>query len=423
MATSFKPPSKSLTLRDYQVIALIVFGIFVFAAVLVYINLNQLNHLRGGGEFYLPWMAGRAFLIDRYDPYSAYVPENVQELVYDRPARSLEEPYITDIPFHLLLAYFPFSFLYEPEPARAIFTLFTELALLGLAYLSLRLTDWESPPILAGLTLLFCVFNFYAFQAVLEATPVLILGFLYAGILYALRNEQDELAGALVAVSCYHWEVGGPFLILVLLRAIHERRTRVLAGFAMLTAYLLVISFLVYPDWLIPFLRANANNLRADFGYSTHTILSYFWPDIGGRVAWGLTILLLSALVYEWTIARRSDARRFYWASCLSLAATPLLGFRTEMENLVVLALPLALVFATTYERWRRFGGFLMVLLLLGVLALPWAIYFFAIPRFAQIAEQILFLSYPVIAVIGLYWIRWWAIRPPRTWFDRARIP
>ena len=49
----------------------------------------------------------------------------------------------------------------------------------------------------------------------MEASPVLLLGLIYAGILFALRAEQDELAGALMAVSLYYWEVGGPFLILV----------------------------------------------------------------------------------------------------------------------------------------------------------------------------------------------------------------
>lgn len=422
MITSFKPPSKSLTPRDYQFIALALFGVFVFCAALLYLNLNYLNPLGGGGGFYLPWAAGRAFLLEHIDPYSAYVPERVQQLAYGRAAQAGDKPYITDIPFYLLIGYVPFSLLSEPPIARAIFTLFTELALFGLAYLSLRLTEWESPPVFAALFVLFCALNFYTFQAVLEATPVLGLGFIYAGILYALHTEQDELAGGLIAISCYHWEVGGPFIILILLHAWHERRSRVLAVFAMLTMTLLVVSFLVYPNWLIPFLRATVNNLRTDFGFSTQTVLQHLWPAFGRQFAWALTILLVLALAYEWSVARGPDPRRLYWAGCLSLAAAPLLGWRSEMENLAILILPLALVFAITYERWRRIGGLLIYVLLLFVLAAPWALQYFAAQRLGPLTHDILFLFFPLFAVIGLYWIRWWALRPPRTWFDRARL-
>ena len=50
--------------------------------------------------------------------------------------------------------------------------------------------------------------------AIQEASPVLILGLLYSGILFTLREDMDELTGALLAFSLYYWEVGAPFLFL-----------------------------------------------------------------------------------------------------------------------------------------------------------------------------------------------------------------
>jgi len=29
-----------------------------------------------------------------------------------------------------------------------------------------------------------------------------------------------------------------------------------------------------------------------------------------------------------------------------------------------------------------------------------------------------MFLPLPVLVLIGLYWVRWWIIHPPRTWLD-----
>jgi len=229
---------------------------------------------------------------------------------------------------------------------------------------------------------------------------------------------MDELAGALMAVSLYYWEVGAPFLLIIFLRIIYEKRNRVLSGFFMLSMVLLVISFLGYPNWILPYLRAGSNILRADFGFNIHDVLTDLWPSYGGPLAWIFLAVLIIALGYEWTMARKGEPRRFYWAACLSLAAAPLLGFRTEMEHLSVLVIPLTLVFAIIYERWRKYGAGLTYLLLLFVLAAPWTAYFFAFDRLGAMAQEITFLFLPLFTIIGLYWIRWWAIRPPRIWTD-----
>ncbi|MBI5946172.1 MAG: hypothetical protein HY864_17565 [Chloroflexi bacterium] len=386
---------------------------------LVYFNLT----LKGGGDFYVHWVASRGFIVDRIDPYSGRVPALVQQLVYDGAAKAGDEPYILDTPLQILLLYFPFSLLSDPQIARAIYTLILELALLGLAVQSLRLTDWEMPPVFAVLFVVFAGFNFYSYQAILEASPVLLLGFIYAEILLLLRTDMDELTGALLAVSVYFWEVGTPFLFLVCLRLYYEKRTRVFSGFFMSGAVLLIISFLGYPGWILPFLRAVANNLRADFGFNVFVAFARLWPSHGNTAAWVLIVTLVIALGYEWNLARSGEPRRFYWAACLSLAAAPLLGFRTEMEHLAVLVIPLALVFAIIYQRWQRFGAGLAYLLLLIALFVPWAIYSFAFNRFGAIAQEITFLFLPFFTIISLYWIRWWAIRPPRIWTDLVPRP
>jgi hypothetical protein len=35
----------------------------------------------------------------------------------------------------------------------------------------------------------------------------------------------------------------------------------------------------------------------------------------------------------------------------------------------------------------------------------------------------LIFLFLPLFTLLGLYWIRWWAIRPPRIFTDLARRP
>ncbi len=411
MNVTFQPPSRSLTSRDYQFIALALILFLIISSALVFANLTLKG---GGGDFYVHWVASRGFLIDKIDPYGAEVPARVQQLVYKDSAKAGDEPFILVMPFQILPFYYPFSLLSDPQLARAIFTLILELALLALIILSLRLTDWKTPRLFAILFVFFAIFNFYTFQAIYEASPVIILGFLYAGILITLRAEMDELSGALLALSLFKWEVGAPFLFLVLLRVYFQKRNRVIAGFFMLCFVLFFVSFLTYPNWIIPFLRALVNDLRVDFGFNILDIFIHIWPSHGRAAAWLFISVLFVLLGYEWSIARSGDNRRFYWASCLSLSAAPLLGFRTEMEHLAVLIIPLALLFAIVYERWQRFGGVLTLLLMAAIFAVPWMLYLFGVNRLDAITQETIFLFLPVSTLIGLYWIRWWVIHQHR---------
>jgi hypothetical protein len=417
LSLTFQPPSKSYTTRDYIFIALVI---IVFIGISIGLISANRTLTGGGGDFYVHWIGAKEF-IQRVEPYGGEVAAQTQQLVYGRGMQAGEEPFILDTPFNILLFYFPFSLLSDPEVARSIFTWILELALFSLAAASLYLTDWESPRLFAVLFVFFAVFNFYAIQALYEASPVLLLGLLYAGIILCLRFEFDELAGAMAALSCYYWEVGAPFLILVALHAYYLKRTGVFAGFFMLGFILLAVSLLIYPNWIFPYLRAVSNNLRFDFGYNVRTVFIHLMPAYGRIVAWIFIIALFIILGYEWSVARGPDPRRFYWASCLSIAAAPLLGFRTEMEHLSVLIIPLALIFAIVHDRWHRIGDWLTVLLLIVVFALPWALYLFAVSYYGSIAREMIFLFLPIFTLVGLYWIRWWALRPPRIWTDLAK--
>jgi len=56
-----------------------------------------------------------------------------------------------------------------------------------------------------------------------------------------------------------------------------------------------------------------------------------------------------------------------------------------------------------------------LVILLFGI---PWALSLLLAGPHRETAEQTIFLFLPLLTLIGLYWIRWWALRPPRVWAD-----
>ncbi len=108
------------------------------------------------------------------------------------------------------------------------------------------------------------------------------------------------------------------------------------------------------------------------------------------------------------------------WAACLTLAATPLIGVRTGISSLVVLFPSFALICAAIANRWRA-GYWLASLIWLIAFLLPWAWflrwYWLQDSRF----HDYLLLFAPLFTIVGLYWTRWWFLRPPRTWLDHVR--
>jgi hypothetical protein len=413
-----KAPNK---MTSGEIVFLIVAGAITILVLygLAVGNYYLAGQLPDGGEFTLLRTGGRAFLFDRLEPYSGSVPALIQELVYGRPAESGEDLYILDIPFHLLIIFFPLAAFPDALMARAFWMALSEIALAGFIYFSFRLLDRRIPYVFIGLVPIAGFTSYYAYRSFLEGSPVILLGLAYAGILFSLRAGHDELTGALLAFSAFQWGIGGLFLLFVALWVIWERRWRVYAGAGMFAFVLLVLSFLWYPGWVLPFLRASWNSFRAGFGFSTHDLLDQLWPQFGGILGWVLTAILIVALGYEWRAARGAHFNHFIWVVCLTLGATPLLGYNLELDHLFPLTMPIMLVILISRERWKKLGDGIAFLLLLFFFGLPWLLFAQSVPEGIRLSkDEILFLFWPVFTVLGLLWVRWWMVRPPQTWLD-----
>jgi len=409
----FQKSPKNFSFRD------VLFIVSVFACLLLLFegNVFLANLLPPSGEFILMREGARTFLFDNLDPYSSSVPAQVQEKVYQRPAENGEEPYILDVPFHLLLPYFPFA-LGNEIFARGAFFFLLEISLFLTVFFGMRLAGWEPTSLHLILFFIVSLLNFYTINAFLNGAPTIFLLLTYAGIIFSLQNDQDELAGALLVFACIQWEIGGAFFLLMMFYVFRSRRWQVLVGFAMLTFVLMAISYLLYPGWIMPFLRAAYNNWIADFGFSMRHVAQYIWLQQSVLISRILTCIIVVILGYEWSKVSDKDFRRLYWTSCLTLSIAPFLGFRIELEQLVVLILPLGLILKVMSGRWERFGNIITLTFLILYFVIPWLIFLQAVPRFGHKAQEILFLFLPALTVVGLYWIRWWALHPPRTWAD-----
>ncbi len=421
----------------------------IVVSVLVGVNLGLSRTIRGGGGFFVAWQGARDILLEiagklasfidslflnfgqrsavsttallgQINPYSVSVAVQTQQMVYGRAAQPGENPYFLTIPFFLMPFYFPFALISDPVAARGIWMFLSEAALVATAILSLRMIEWRPPRFLLILYILLSLFTFYSVDSLLEGSPVILLTLLFIGILYTYLTGQDELTGALLVFSLFYWEVSLSFVLLMFLKISADKRSRVWNGFGMLLAILMILSFLIYPGWLLSFITATIGAIRSGFGIATGEAFAQLSPSNGVLISRVVSAFVIIVLVYEWLLARTPDLRHFVWTACLTLAATPLIGFRTDMTNLVVLFPSLALILAATVNRWRA-GNWLALLLLLIALLLPWGFFVRWFLLNDQRSWDYLFLFFPVFTILGLYWTRWWFIRPPRTWLDHVR--
>ena len=406
---------KWLSVEEIRLLALLLFILIVLLVVSVVLA----RVLPGGEWIFLRWSGARAFLIEQIEPYSTEIAHRTQEVAYGRLAFSSEYAFVLNDPFYILLLYTPLALFRDFTLARGIWMLLSEIALVATTLLAFNLCEWQPPRWLYISLLAFGLFSYFSLNALVTGTPTILLGFLYLSILLALRSHADELAGALLLLVAYQWEVGGLFFLFILFFIFANRRWGVLAGFAMSLFILVIVSYLARSDWGLPYIRAVLSDWFRGANLTFGHILSTWFPS--SRIALGgiISIILGIVLFIEWVASVEAHFRRVVWTASLSLAATPLVGFAIFPSNHVVLILPFVLIFALVWERWQRLRVIRAVLLFLLLLLVPFGLYFRAVYIYDPLITDLMSILPPIAAIVGLYWMRWWVIRSPRAWFDR----
>jgi hypothetical protein len=409
-----------LAFREIAILSSIIVGAVAVIGGLLAADIRLGGLIGGGGDFLSVWAGARALVWTRQPPYSTEVAGLAQHLTYGRAANPGENPHLLTLPVFLLPLFFPFALASSAPVARGIWLCLGQAAVAGSVLVSVALVEWRPPRAVLLLLAAATVFGLYSVAAMFSGTPAILLGLLYPTILWALRTERDELAGALLVLTCFMWEVGALFLILILWRVLYEKRWGVLGGLGMTLVILLATSFLLYPGWMLPFLTATVGQIRSGYGAATGPILRDIWPEHGGQMAQAIAVFLLVLFTYEWWSSRRGDFRRFVWLCLLALAVMPLLGLRTELSQLVVLSPGVLWICAASFQRTRGGGG-LALTAVVAAFVLPWLLVGGLILPDDRAVYNYLFLFYPLFSIGGLYWTRWWFLRPNRTWLDEVR--
>jgi len=398
------------------------FLIFLALAILGGLGWANTSYARdhpGEKDFLVPWLAARTYLQYGDNPYSEPVAQRAQVVYYGHLASEGQDPLRLSIPFPVELFYFPFALIPDYALARGLWMTCLEIALIALAFLSLRLTGWKPARTLLPVLLIFSVLWVYGYLPLTGSRAVIFVALAIVGLLLALHDGRDELAGALLVVPFFKPDIAGLLVLFILWWVIYHHRGRILAGFLMTLVILLAFSFFILFNWFTPFFGGLISHINFNPGLTPGSILAFWWPAFGPRLGWALTGIMLVVLFVEWRDVRRKDFRYLLWTASLTLAGTPLLGIPVNPQDYVLLFFPLILFLSILAERWSRPGrwgvaGLVLLAIFLGV----WIITAGFSLAEVSVPANVLALAFPVLLVLGLYWMRWWAVRPPRTWSD-----
>ncbi|WKZ48407.1 MAG: hypothetical protein QY306_03430 [Anaerolineales bacterium] len=409
---------RGLSPEEIRLLGLIVLGIILLLAL----NIFLARILPGGEWLYLRWSGTRAYLFEQIEPYSTTIAERVQHLVYGRNAFSSEYGYVLNDPFYIVLLYTPLALFPDFSLVRGLWMFLSEAALIGSVIFSIRLSEWEPPRWIYISLIVSAIFGYYSLQSLVSASPTIFLLFLYLSILLALRSFNDELAGALLFLVAYQWEVGAAFFLFILFASIASKRWRVLGGLGMSLFILLVVSFLAYPSWGLPYIRAVLSDWYRSVNLNLNSLISFWFSNSRFPIAAWVAFLLGAIVFLETLGALRSSFRRIFWVAVLSLAVTPLLGFAIFQSNYVVLLPALVLVTALVWERWHRRRALAAALVLTIALAAPFIVSIYNVTMNERVYSDLLTLLPPVAAIVALYWMRWQAVRASRPWIEQVGI-
>ena len=317
----------------------------------------------------------------------------------------------------------PFALIGDYTLARALWMTLLEAALIGMAFICLRMNTWKIQTWMLAIYLLFTLLWYHAVRPLINGNAVILVAVFIAGAFEAIRQGRDEVAGVLLALSTIKPQVVVLIIPFVIFWSITVRRWRVLIWLLIALVILSISAMIFVPDWPLQNLREVLRYPGYNPPGTPGAAISTWWPVLGTRLGWGLTIILGIVLIVEGYLVRGKDFRWFRWTACLTLVISQWIGIQTDPGNFIILFIPLVMIFATWEERWGVKRGRTVVLMCILILFVGlWAIFLSTVEYGDQPQQDpIMFFPLPFITVFGLYWVRWWAIRASKFLIEALR--
>jgi hypothetical protein len=277
----------------------------------------------------------------------------------------------------------------------------------------MRLVRWRPKPIWVVVFVLFSLFWYHGVRTIIVGQFAVIEALLLAGALLFMRDDQDIGAGILLALSTSKPQMTFLIIPFALIWAYSRRRFTLIWSFFASSLGLLALSLLFIPNWPLQMLWQVMEypDYTSRIGSLT-SIIAAAVPGLQTKLNVGLQIVLWGYLIVEWILAWKKEIPWFLWTAMMTLVITNFVALRTATTNYVMLLPVLLLIFKIWRRRWGKVGnavvGFVLVCLLLGL----WMLFVNTVD--VNVEQPAMYLPLPILCLLGLWWVRWWAIHSIR---------
>ena len=292
---------------------------------------------------------------------------------------------------------------------------FLEFCLIAIAILSLRLVGWKMNVWLLGPYFFFAIFWYHGLRSIINGNTVVVVTLLLVLSLRAIREKKDAVAGFFLAYATIKPNLVILLILFLFVWSLSHRRWTLIGWFMGWFLFLIVLGMFFIPNWLL-------QDIWAILRYPSYTTVGTFGsvlqgrlPGVGLQLKWGLTIFMTFLLGVEWWSAWGKGFTHALWTACLTLTVSQWIGITTDPGNFSMLFVPLILILAVVKERWGKIGDW-MVLGHLTLLFVGLWVLFLSTVEYGVRPQQspVMFIPMPLFVLLGLYWVRWWFIRPTR---------
>ncbi len=397
---------------------LIKYSLLVVLLILVIGGLTWINYQfatqnPGGNDFLARWNGAHEWLINGNNPYSEHVSEVAQRMIYGQLANASKGEDVAHFvyPLYSMIFFAPFA-LMEYTLARALWMTLLEIVIVALTFVSLRLTNWKLTPLSLVGILLFSMLWYVSIRTIVLGQFSGINALLMVIGLLCIKNDRDNFGGVMLALSTSKPQMSYLLILFVFIWAIRSGRHRIWASFMISMGLMIGAGWLLLPGWPIDWIRQMLNYPEyTDRIGSIVSILAGITPGIKESLTTTLMAVFYLYIGFEWLRTRGNDIHAFLWTAYITVVVTNFVAYRTATPHYIALIPPLFLISKIVIERWglmgRWFIGFLIFVLFVGL----WTI--FIVTLKGNDEQAVMYIPIPVITLLGLWWVRWWAIKPP----------
>lgn len=392
------------------IICILISGLF-------WANHRFVERTPGGENILVYWQGTRIFLLEGLDPYSTESNSRNQELIIQNTQYLGKEEIRFIPPLYVIIFYLPFLFIRDFTLVRTLWMTILEIVLVMQVILSLRVINWKPDKLSFGLLLLFSIFGFHSFESLVKGDHILIAALCLTGGLLSIRIKRDELAGVLFALTTISIHSVFLFLVFIFYWIYKKKRWKILLWF-LITLFLLLLSVtLLVPEWIFSFLRAVYRFFQDYPIRILEDVFVIFLPGMGRRIGWIISGISLGLIIFEWWLSQRVEWRGFLWTVSFTLVINMWLGIRVDPRTLVFIMPTFILLFSLWVERWQRAGRWFVWVVIIFFLFGEWFLYLSPLGNH-QMHRALTLVVVPTFLLGALYWVKWWAIQPPKTWLD-----